>query len=254
MVAVYALSMCARAELTLKATNYVHAVVCISPVFDDDTNGYSAKGRDASATAWFFNSNKFLVTAGHFVSDAGISTTNWTNVALMQEASNGWLVERNEVIPVRKFASVYVTVGESLAILELQRPFAGAQVLTVRNEPLTKDTPVMCLGYPDQNLCFAEGMFRGVLSEEFNECPPGSYSYELFNEKIRLIMSRGASGSPILDVHGHVVGVLNYMMIRDVMGMPTSTAWGYPNYTAIPIDGLKSSSVPVDIGVLSIKL
>ncbi len=249
-------SFCVHATGILNPSNFVASVVSITRDFDTNTILGSRYVGVFCGTAWFYNSNRFLVTVAHFSDDAHISATNWTDVTLMQEAANGWFVERKELIPVRLFATLTTSVGESLSVLELQRSFTNAQILHVRSARLQNDTPVTCLGYPNESLRFAEGMFRGVSSDAFNGTPAGSYLYELFNEENRKIMCYGASGSPILDQHGEVVGVLDQMLYQDVSfagaKIRTSTAWGQPNYAAIPIDALKPPGT-YDQGPLTIK-
>jgi hypothetical protein len=79
----------------LNPTNFIGSVVSVTRNFTPEEiarDPFHPVG--ICATAWFYGSGKFLVTAGHFSRDSFISMTNWIEVVLTQEASDGWLIER----------------------------------------------------------------------------------------------------------------------------------------------------------------
>jgi hypothetical protein len=132
---------------------------------------------------------------------------------------------------------------EKLAVLELQKPVAGARIIAIRTTPLAPDDRVVTLAYPDGRLRLVGGRFvqRGDDGKS-----AGAALLEMYDGNDRLAIDHGASGAPVLDCEGRVAAVVS-TVITQVLAWASndiriSTAWGTPNVVSIPIQALKDSS------------
>ena len=199
------------------------------------------------ATAWFYTSPRFLVTAAHFVRE--LSPRDWQEAELRQASQDGQpgttVRVQLRVVAQGQPAEGPVTGAdrntapkEDVAILELQEPFPNVQVLDVRLEPPTADATVLVLGYPRGRMQAAHGTVREARDR------PGKFAgltlLEVEGDN-RLLLDGGTSGAPVLDCRqGHVIAVLNGLLTGPSLPFLPSersvvpTPWGSPTNTAVP--------------------
>ncbi|MCB8820898.1 S1 family peptidase [Microvirga rosea] len=204
------------------------------------------------ATAWFYASPRFLVTAAHFAKE--LPAEGWQEVELRQSSREG---EPAVAVQVRLRVTVQgkisegdaggrgrdVRMAEDLAILELQEPFQDAQILEVQPEAPSDNATVLILGYPKGQMKAALGTIRGT--EGAASRYPGLALLEVQGSD-RLLLNGGASGAPVLDCKGRVVAVLNGLLTGPSLPfLPPErsvipTPWGSPTNTAVPVRMLES--------------
>ena len=221
------------------------SVVSIVHYFDKHTSDVIGE----RATAWFYRSSRFLVTAAHFANE--LPADDWREVELRQ-ARDGEpdMVVRTRIRVVAPQApakdrmtgaAARAGLAQDVAILELQDPFPNAQVLQVKPEPPPKDAAILVIGYPDGTMQAARGIVREA------EDPAGKYAglamFEVQGSN-RLLLNAGASGAPVLDCReGHVVAVLNGLLTGPPLSflsrnLVIPTPWGSPTNTAVPASTL----------------
>jgi hypothetical protein len=129
--------------------------------------------------------------------------------------------------------------AERIALLELQTPFARAQSLQIRVEPLAPEARVVTLAYPGNRLRFAGGRF---VEYRDSDMLAGTVLLEMYDGDDRLVLDHGASGAPVLDCKGRVVAVVSNLFTRPTQflsnAIRTSTAWGQANVSSVPIQVL----------------
>lgn len=201
-------------------------------------------------TAWFLTPTH-LVTVTHVA--RALNTTNaWRTVTLTQELPHNGMPEYTEVTQVRLAGAVYGRTQEGLTVLELQAPFAGAQVARVRETELVHDESISGVGYPHYTLTFVTGAYLEYLTYTDD-------GTTIFREYRMTLADRsgnrdafgpGASGSPIFDCNGSVVFTvshslpsLSFRICSRETGVCTETAPipkppGTPTNLAVPSKGL----------------
>jgi hypothetical protein len=221
--------------------------VSIAKYFDETRRGDGGNEIVGErATAWFYASPRFLVTAAHFAKD--VPRGSRQEVELRQAANEG-----SPELTIRARVRVVHVGGltdgdasrtgsrtgweDDLALLELHDPFPNAQALEIRREPPSQDEAVLVVSYPGGKLRFANGIVRNV------DDPAGRYAGLSLLEvqgSDRLLLGGGASGGPVLDCReGRVTAVLNGLLTSSpVPFLPrnsiVATPWGSPTNTAVP--------------------
>jgi hypothetical protein len=227
------------------------SVVSIVRYFDKPR--HNAAGEEVfgeRATAWFYTSPRYMVTAAHFASQ--LSTEGWQEAELRQASRDGEpetrvkvqlrIVAQGQSADGQGSGGSASTPADDVAILELHEPFPNAQVLDVQPEPLATDATVLVLGYPGGRMQAAHGTVRDVKDRA------GRYAGLTFLEvqgDNRLLLNAGTSGAPVLDCRqGRVVAVLNGLLTGPSLPfLPAGhsmvpTAWGSPTNTAVPASTL----------------
>jgi Trypsin-like peptidase domain len=226
---------------------YTRSVVSIAWYFDKVRSGDRGKEIVGErATAWFYMSARFLVTAAHFAND--IPEGGWQEVELRQAASEEApevvIRARARVLHAGRLADGDVSRTGSrtgrandLALLELQDPFPNAQGLEIDRDPPAQGEAVLVVSYPGGKLRFANGIVKST------DDPAGRYTGLALLEvqgSDRLLLGGGASGGPVLDCReGRVTAVLNGLLTSPpVPFLPScsvlATPWGSPTNTAVP--------------------
>jgi hypothetical protein len=132
--------------------------------------------------------------------------------------------------------------AEKIAVLELQRAFAGGRSLKIRTEPLVPEEPLVSLGYPKNRLRFAGGRF---VEYGGGDKFAGTALLELYDGDDRLVLDHGASGAPVLDCEGRVVALVSNLFTQTMRffsdAVRISTAWGSANVVSVPIQALRDA-------------
>ncbi len=192
------------------------------------------KGNDeatlVAGTGWFLSPSR-IVTAAHVADGLKLTPHSWAQINLgpkgdadRVDARIGQLVDAHP---------------EKIAVIELSKPARGAMPLAVRSAPLKPDEPILSVAYSGMRLRFAGGRF--VDSEPATKFP-GAALFEIYDGTDRLVIDEGASGAPVLDCRGEVVGVITGTLSQEVTifsrTVRISTAWQKPNVVGIPVESL----------------
>jgi Trypsin-like peptidase domain len=231
---------------------YTRSVVSIAWYFDEARTGsFGNQWIGSRATAWFYRSPRFLVTAAHFAED--MPTSGWRDAELHQADAEGSLgntfrtqiriVSKGEFAQGDRPRALPRPQPDDLAILELRDPFPNAHVLDVRPSPPKQGEIVLIPSYPAGKLRFANGMVRNT---EDASRYAGLSLLEVHGSN-RLLLNGGASGAPVLDCReGRVTAILNGLLTGPSIPFlpPESsvlpTPWGSPTNTAVPATMLES--------------
>lgn len=252
-VASFVVSACAS-DVSIDLKGLAHSVVDINYYFDETERSSFTDGCIGfAATAWFFRSDRCLVTAGHVIDGMPFSKTNWTKVDICQQAY-GSEDRRTNHSRVRIIESVK-TRAENIIVLELKEPFIGARVLDIRREPMTNGSPIVSLAYPHGHICFARGIFHGIAPKNYQDVRIINFALlEMYSDSDRLILDHGSSGAPILDDDGRVVAILGGMMrYANEIILPFDLvtrvikSWETPNYFGTMTDALQKFTVSDDV-------
>jgi S1-C subfamily serine protease len=118
-------------------------------------------------------------------------------------ANNTLRIER---IPVRVRGVHEAHSREKLVVLELERPFIGAQGAYFRDTPLEPGEPVVGIGYPGGTFRIVTGTFLSAIDVTFDgKHFVTEYQVDVSDGENRAVFGEGASGSPIFDCAGNVV-------------------------------------------------
>jgi hypothetical protein len=223
------------------------SVVSIARYFDKPRHDPGGEIFGERATAWFYTSPRFLVTAAHFARD--LSTHDWQEAELRQASQDGEpgttirvqlrVLARGQPADAQGGGSKRNrALTDDVAILELREPFPNAQVLDVRLEQPAADTTVLVLGYPGGRMQAARGIVREIRDHSGKFA--GLTLLEVQGDN-RLLLDGGTSGAPVLDCRqGRVVAVLNGLLTGPSLPfLPPErsvvpTPWGSPTNTAVP--------------------
>ena len=210
-----------------------HSTVAITRYFDDAERATVRIGViGAQGTAWFLSPTT-LVTVAHVAEGMKLSTQVWKSI----EMQDG---EEIRPIPARiqRLAGLH---QEKLAVLELQKPVAGARSIAIRATPLAPEDRVVTLAYPTGHPRLVGGRFVQFGDDRL----AGSALLEMYDGNDRLVVDHGASGAPVLDCEGRVAAVVSTVITQTLAwasdDIRISTAWGTPNVVSVPIQVLNES-------------
>src|SRR5215469_15440970 len=138
LVALLSLSVPSRAETPcLDPAALAHSTVAITRYFDDAERATARIGViGAQGTAWFLSPTT-IVTVAHVAEGMKLSTQVWKAIEMQ---------DGDEIRPTA--ARIQRIVGhqqEKLAVLELQKPVAGARSAAIRTAPLAPEDRVVAL-------------------------------------------------------------------------------------------------------------
>jgi hypothetical protein len=193
----------------------------------------------ARATAWFYGSAHFVVTAAHFAAE--LATDRWHDVELRQadaEGSPGTVFRTQMRVVSRGEFAQGSRLAEDLAVVELRDAFPNARVLEVRPSAPVEGEAVLIPSYPAGKLRVANGRVRK--SDDAQSRYRGLSFLEVHGSN-RLLLNGGSSGAPVLDCRdGRVTAILNGLLTGPSIPFlpPESsvipTPWGSPTNTAVP--------------------
>lgn len=188
-------------------------------------------------TAWFFETRSHLITIEHVVSNPPLSKDEWTEVWIAEQKSEDPDDVRTERCEVKLLQIIPSPKGEGLALLELRNAFKWGKILQLEREPEKEGEEVFSLGYSNGNLTYASGISHGIGKEgDVPETREGIPLYELSDNINRLSFNSGASGAPVFNTKGKVIGVVSILIGQEnsFLGQDfkTGTAWGKPTHMA----------------------
>lgn len=234
-----------------RTAEFQSAVVSITRYFkpEEVTDPKRAGGQ---GTAWFFQARNYLITIEHVVTEPDMPKDEWTEVWLGQQSPDDHDNVRSERCEVKLLQIIPSEKGEGLALLELRQTFKWGKILEPAKEPCKEGEEVFSLGYVGGHLSYASGVSHGIGKPDVVEkAREGIPLYELTDNIDRQSFNSGASGSPILNADGKVVGVASILLGYEhhyisILGkdMETGTAWGQPTHKAAPVDKLLNFKFP----------
>jgi len=211
-----------------------HSTVSITRHFSEEERKADTELLGIRGTGWFL-SQTLMATAGHVAEAMRLSSQDWKEIEI-SDAENTHAI----AVRVQQLAGSNV---EKIAVLELQRAFAGGRSLNIRTEPLVPEEPLVSLGYPKNRLRFAGGRF---VEYGGGDKLVGTALLELYDGDDRLVLDHGASGAPVLDCEGRVVALVSNLFTQTMRffsnAVRISTAWGSPNVVSVPIQALSETS------------
>jgi hypothetical protein len=212
----------------------VHSTVGITREFSEEERKAAPGTLGIRGSGWFLSA-RLIVTAAHVVEAMHLSANDWREIEIRG-------LESKWAIPTR-ILRLAGFLAEKIAVLELEAALPSTIALPIRAEQLVPGERVVSIAYPNNNLRFAEGRFV----QEGDVGFVGAALLEMHDGNDRLVLDHGASGAPVLDCHGRVVGVVS-TIITQVVNLPSrtvrvSTAWQTPNVVSIPIAALKDFSL-----------
>jgi hypothetical protein len=238
----------AKIESCVDPSELARSVVSIVRYFDKPRQDIGGEIIGERATAWFYTSSRFLVTAAHFARD--LSSRDWQEAELRQSSQDGepgtTVRVQLRVVAQGQPADGHARGAErnspstdDVAILELREPFPNAHVLDIEPATPAADATVLVLGYPSGRMQAVHGTVREVRDrlDKF----AGLTLLEVQGDN-RLLLNRGTSGAPVLDcLQGRVVAVLTGLLTGPSLPfLPPErsvvpTPWGSPTNTAVPV-------------------
>jgi len=224
-----------RAEAgCVDAASLTHSSVAITRYFDDAEHAARPGVSGVQGTAWFLSPTA-IVTVAHVAEGMKLSTQVWKSI----EIQDGDDMRSNDV-RIRRLAG---TQQEKLAVLELQKPVAGARSISIRTAPLAPDDPVVTLAYAAGRQRLVGGRFVQLgETDRF----AGAALLEMYDGNDRLAVDHGASGAPVFDCEGRVAAVISTVITQTLAwatdDIRISTAWGTPNVVSVPIQALSDFS------------
>ena len=240
-----------KEEEAKRTAEFQSAVVSITRRFPPEKIGEKYI-TSSQGTAWFFQTRSHLITIEHVVTEPDLSKDGWTEVWLGQQNPDDPDDVRSERCEVRLLQIIPSEKGEGLALLELRQAFKWGKILEPAKEPCEEGDEVFSLGYVGGYLAYASGASHGIgKPDEAENTREGIPLYELTDNIDRQSFNSGASGSPILNTKGKVVGVASILLGHEyysvsILGknMEIGTAWGQPTHKAAPVDKLLNFKFP----------
>jgi hypothetical protein len=104
--------------------------------------------------------------------------------------------------------------SDELALLELERPFPGMQIASVRMVPLEPAERILTVGFPGGVYVIARGKYMGSLTfAGEGTTVRNAYRLKFYDTNNRVVMRKGASGSPVFDCTGRVAFTIDSMLV-----------------------------------------
>lgn len=236
---------------TTWAKSLTNSTVCIKRVCFEckDVNCNEIEKTFISATAWFYKSGKFLVTARHVASGMGLTSNDWSEIELWRPDATGQLILTDKISARSYYEHSFFTDG--IAILELERPVQKIKPLKIRTSPLLKGERLKSLGFFGKKAHFAEGRF--LFQESVAKGNRSNFAlFEMRNREDIAALDYGSSGAPLLDWRGNVVAIATISMSysqksADGEEMPSSAPRGEGTNKGVPLSVLRDFKL-VDIG------
>ncbi len=161
-------------------------------------------------SAFFVTEGTEIMTVGHMAESLLITKDAWQLIEIFQERSDGaytFYVETR----IKEVFTEGLPHSDGLVILELKRPYLGPiEVAWLRQTPPISGEYMIGVGYTNGTLRSAWGNFTPPTSgvSILRARDQRFAAFELVAEADRNAIRPGASGGPIVDCHGAVVGAI----------------------------------------------
>jgi hypothetical protein len=194
------------------------------------------EGNVLRGTVWFISRQQIVA----ILHEHSAVLEDWTEITLETGNAVGFTPSETTVTYARISHVIDSGSLEKLYIIDLAEIFDDSEVPRVRFGAPSDNEAVFSLTYNKRVLTLVTG--RHVLPkqstdpEQKPEPPPPFLMFELADpqEKDRMVVDFGSSGSPIFDCNGLVVASVAKVMTQDFAGERVSTAWGDPNVFGTP--------------------
>jgi S1-C subfamily serine protease len=193
-------------------------------------------------SGWFHRSRQVLITNHHVASKLALTDRDWTPVLL----TTGWPGSSQNLAQVMRARLLARDSRADIALVQLDHAMMGVRRLSIRTSDVSPGEPLSIAGY-------AGGLLHVGLAHAYSGSQP-AIRYRQSASQIAIdvqgaanieAFSPGASGSPVLDCAGSVVGTFsNYIDERylalfgawGAKGKPTERA--SPNAFAVRVEAL----------------
>ncbi len=191
------------------------------------------------ATSWFLTQRQML-TIDHVSWGMKLSPYFSSDLVIFQRS----LTSKEDVAAMWNEARITKSnrrSPEAVHLVTLKQPVTKANpVKGIRTTPLRDDEPVFAVVYPRSKLHIAHGRFvaHGAFGKQYRE--RGFALFELSDGENRAIVNHGASGAPVFDCDGLVVGTIAVKLVHThlsdgtALKHPLIAAKGLPNAAAVP--------------------
>lgn len=201
-----------RAQECVSATKVAESVVSISRYFVDELSQESMPQGSA-----IFIAQSELLSVGHLVRGLQLTHDEWSWVTIMQERLDGYYTITMRARIKQSFAE-NLPVEDGLHILELDREYPGSvRIAWLRMTPLVDGEPTIAVGYSGGERAFAWGTYveKAPRLAYYAYGGPDFQGFELADGLDRYAIYPGASGGPITDCSGAVVGLISRVSTRE---------------------------------------
>jgi S1-C subfamily serine protease len=196
-----------------------------------------------AGSGWFHQSRQILITNDHVVAKLQLSDRAWRNVQLTTAEAYS---ARTYVQTVLARVLARDTAND-VALVQLDHPVMGVRRLDIKAGGVAGGEPLAIAGYPSGLLHFGTARASSAAQPIARYRQPRSqFAIDVQGDANLEAFSAGASGSPVLDCAGAVVGIFsNYI---DERYLSLFGAWGeqgkptgrvFPNAFAIKTEILQ---------------
>jgi len=204
----------------------------------------AARGRSWVGSGWFYQSRQVLITNEHVVSALALGEQEWTNVLLQASrpgAAHGFIQRTRARVLARD-------TRDDIALVLLETPVMGVSPLEIGTGDVSPGEPLAIAGYASGLLQFGSARaYTGRQPVARFRQPASQFAIDVQGNANRDAFSAGASGSPVFNCEGQVVGIFSNLIddrylslfgVSGTRGRPAASV--SPNAFAIRIEKLRA--------------